>query len=77
MIARNLNFFASRYPGVSAFGPYTGKLSDGGETVTLAAQDGSTIASITYSDDAPWADQADGEGYSLTLANAVAGIRLQ
>ncbi|MDB4673189.1 lamin tail domain-containing protein [Verrucomicrobiales bacterium] len=74
VIARNLAFFASRYPGVSALGPYTGGLRDSGETVTLTAEDGSVIASISYSDDAPWPKPADGDGYSLTLANPVAGI---
>ena len=74
VIARNLSFFASRYPGVSAIGPYTGGLRDSGETVTLSAEDGSVIASITYSDDPPWPKPADGAGYSLTLANPVAGI---
>lgn len=77
VVARNLAAFAEKY-GSSAgvFGPYTGVLSDNGETVTLADGVGTTIVSFDYKDgwyaisdgtnpDTPL-DATDG-GYSLVV----------
>lgn len=71
IIARNPAAFAVRYPSVpsaSVAGPFTtGKLSDGGETITLLDAGGAVIHSFAYGDAAPWPDAADGEGLSLVL----------
>ena len=45
---------------------YEGQLSNGGETITLSADD-VIIQSFRYDDSAPWPVRADGEGFSLTL----------
>lgn len=45
---------------------YEGQLSNGGETITLSADD-VVIQSFRYDDAAPWPVRADGEGFSLTL----------
>ncbi len=48
------------------FGPYDGKLSNGGERLTLkSARGGSVIFSFTYRDGRGWPLTADGAGHSL------------
>jgi hypothetical protein len=47
----------------------TTKLSNDGESLTLIAADGSTIQSLTYSDQQPWPTGADGNGFSLSIIN--------
>ena len=44
-------------------------LKNSGETVTLVSAAGVTISSITYSDDSPWPNRADGDGYSLEIVD--------
>lgn len=46
---------------------YTGKLSNGGEKVTLKDATGATIDQVTYSDRDPWPAMADEQGPSLEL----------
>lgn len=48
-----------------SFGPYDGKLSNGGERIDLRNNGGRLIDSVAYSDDDPWPVQADGSGLSL------------
>ena len=61
--------FRSRYGLDSAdrvVGPFSGKLSDGGETVRVrAAAGGLVIDEVAYDDGPPWPEQADGRGSSL------------
>ena len=45
---------------------YEGKLSNGGEELTLIADDDSIITSFIYADSFPWPEAAD-EGYSMVL----------
>ena len=52
---------------VRIVGEFTGNLSNSGERIRLAAADGSTIVDFTYSDDEPWPEESDGDGYSLVL----------
>ncbi len=67
-VVKNEVAFALRYgAGPPLAGPYEGNLSNSGETVVLAAADGSEIARLTYSD--AWSPAADGLGYSLVLKN--------
>jgi hypothetical protein len=65
----NFSAFRSLYglgPEVLIYGPYSGNLSDSGETVTLLAPGGvEEIFSISYSDDRGWPVAADGAGHSL------------
>jgi hypothetical protein len=61
--------FRSHYgigPEVPVFGPYSGSLSDSGETVTLkSAEAGPELVSFTYGDSRLWPIAADGTGHSL------------
>ena len=65
VLARNADAFASRYPGVPVNGVYTGKLDNGGDTISLHSPAGATIFSVTYDDIVPWPTTADGSGDSL------------
>jgi len=63
--------------GVDFYGPYSGKLSNGGESIKLLSPDkpdvvGATITvpyvlrdKLTYGEAAPWPSEADGNGASL------------
>ena len=48
-----------------AIGPFTGQLSNGGETIELRNNSDRLIDSIDYSDDGLWPIAADGSGASL------------
>ncbi|MGB0386237.1 MAG: PA14 domain-containing protein [Ardenticatenaceae bacterium] len=76
ILARNLSAFNSKYADSigqhSALTPFVdefadGKLSNGGETITLSDPNDNVILSVTYDDDqaSGWPMEADGEGYSL------------
>lgn len=72
VLVRDPAAFASRYPGVTASGQYTGKLSDHGEAITLGTADGNTIWSYDYAPGSLWPLSADGGGFSLVRADGVA-----
>ncbi|MBI4585104.1 MAG: lamin tail domain-containing protein [Planctomycetes bacterium] len=77
LVAENPQALRAAYgdPGVPVFGPYAGQLKNGGETARL--RDGGqyrgktyypeTIDVVTYRDDPPWPQAADGEGRTLEL----------
>jgi hypothetical protein len=70
VIADDPAAFAMRYgtsAGLKLAGPYSGNLSNGGDTVTLLDRNGDAIKSFAYSDEEPWPVDADGNGYSLVL----------
>ena len=58
-----------------AIGPFTGRLSNGGETIELRNNSDRLIDSIDYSDDGLWPIAADGSGASL--AKVAEGINGQ
>jgi hypothetical protein len=71
-----LNAFRAYYgvsPSIPVFGPYTGKLDNGGETIDLFKPDlplGTFVPyvrvdKVSYHDSAPWPESADGTGFSL------------
>ncbi len=63
---------AARFEALYGFAPaavYTGKLSNGGETLTLTDAGGAEVDSVTYDDAAPWALTPDGGGPSLELVD--------
>ena len=43
-------------------GPFDGKLSNGGERLTLQRPDGTQVENFRYDDDSPWPRGADGYG---------------
>ncbi|MBI2928644.1 MAG: lamin tail domain-containing protein [Verrucomicrobia bacterium] len=70
VLVSNPAAFANKYPGVTVFGTYQGRLANGGETVTLVHAAGAPIFSVSYSDQAPWPLSPDGAGFSLAPINA-------
>lgn len=52
---------------VPVVGAYTGKLSNGGEVITLKTGTDATIFSFEFSDSGSWPTRADGEGSSLEI----------
>jgi hypothetical protein len=73
LVVENLAAFQSRYgTGLSVAGEYSGKLANGGETVTLKAASGAVIASFAFDDGNGWPTAADGNGKSLEVIS-VAG----
>ena len=54
---------------IRVFGPWTGKLANGGERVALTDKNGVVRCSFEYDDRAPWPLAADGAGHSLLLTN--------
>jgi hypothetical protein len=75
VLAHSPTNFASRYPGVSIDGAYSGNLANGGERITIVHATGTPIVSANYQDAAPWPSTADGQGFSLVPrdGNSAAG----
>ena len=63
--------FRAAYPqtpgAVRIFSGYTGKLSNGGERLSLKDKNGLEMSSLTYDDRGDWPLAADGGGYSLVI----------
>lgn len=68
MLASKPSAFYLRY-GLVASGNYRKNLSNGGEHIFLSDGKGIQVISFSYSDDAPWPQEADGFGYSLVPAS--------
>lgn len=66
VLTNDSTLFRSAY-GYSAFGQYSKKLSNDGETLILENRYRQIIDSVSYSNTIPWPVLADGEGYSLEL----------
>lgn len=64
VLAKNKSKFYEKYR-MQAFDEYSGKLSNGGERLTLSDALGATIFTVKYDDKAPWPTSADSGGYSL------------
>ena len=70
LLVKNRDAFVLRYGSSLSSqiaGEYSGNLSNDGELLTLKAADDSVIQAITYNDNAPWPEEADGDGFSLVL----------
>ena len=61
--ARFEKVFALR--GASVLGDFTGSLANDGETVLLVNDTGAYVDAVTYDDEAPWPQSADGDGAAL------------
>lgn len=65
--------FRAAYPSTPAtvrvFGPWSGSLSDRGETLTLKDKNGTVKSTVTYEDRDLWSPAADGLGHSLVVKN--------
>ncbi|MFP4164295.1 MAG: lamin tail domain-containing protein [Chitinispirillaceae bacterium] len=70
VLAADSSRFEQRY-GFAPFGIYNGKLSNGGERITLVDTLGEElIADFEYDDKIPWPLSADGSGFSLVPVNS-------
>ena len=67
LVADPASFEQAFGAGLPVRGTYSGRLANSGERLTLASADGSAIHSFRFSDQAPWPEDADDTGYSLTL----------
>lgn len=57
-------------PGTTrVFGPWTGSLSNGGETITMEDINGIVMGTVTYKNNGRWPKAADGTGHSLMIIN--------
>ena len=54
---------------IRVFGPWTGKLSDSGDSVILKDKNGVPLTRVDYDDSGDWPVAADGLGHSLVLEN--------
>lgn len=68
VVAINQNAFEDFF-GASALEWTSGALSNGGEEIVLKDSEGTLIDEVTFSDAAPWPENADGDGPSLTLCD--------
>jgi CotH kinase protein/Lamin Tail Domain len=68
IIAAKKSAFELRYgAGKPVAGSYKGNLGNGGETVQLFFPNDTILRSVSYTDSAPWPEEADGGGHSLVL----------
>ncbi|MFT5109948.1 MAG: hypothetical protein ACI9UA_005600 [Pseudoalteromonas tetraodonis] len=71
VLARDLVAFQVRYPGVTPFAQYSGRLSNDGELIQLLDADGGDLRNFSYNDQLPWPTAPDGDGFSLVLIAAM------
>jgi len=69
VLARNAAAFASKYPGVTIHGTYTGQLDNAGEQLTLSHALGTSIFAVTFDDRPDWPVGPDMGDFSLVQAN--------
>ena len=67
-LANEIDSFTQRY-GFEPFGEFSRSLSNDGEDLTLRDAYGNIIDQVTYNDDLPWPEQADGQGSFLKLVS--------
>lgn len=68
ILASNSAVFKERY-GIDAFDNFSRDLSNSSQNLTLFDAFGNVIDQITYTDEAPWPETADGGGFYLELLN--------
>ena len=68
MVVKDRKVFRKRYgTEIKIVGEYKGKLSNGGERLSLVTGGGEVLAEFDYSD--KWYKSTDGKGYSLILTD--------
>lgn len=65
VIARDPHLLRQQTGLTNVFGPFLGRLDDSGETLQLINRGGRVMDTITYDDQNPWPDGADGGGATL------------
>jgi hypothetical protein len=66
LLANNADVFLSFY-GLTPYDEFSRKLSNSSQEIRLLDGFGNLIDSVTYLDESPWPEVADGEGYYLQL----------
>lgn len=70
VLAKNLSFFQTKYPGISNLqGDYDFKLSNNGEQLSLLDRDENIMTTLTYDELAPWPILANGSGWTMELVD--------
>ncbi len=72
VVALDPNLLRSVHDIQNVVGPYTGKLSNGGERIELRNANNGIVLSVRYRDTTPWPIAADGAGHSLVLPSVSA-----
>ena len=70
LVASLYNFQLRHGLEIPVAGVYFDRLGNDGDTLTLSTSTNVALESLYYVDLAPWPESADGDGYSLVLANA-------
>ncbi|MCZ6795966.1 MAG: CotH kinase family protein [Planctomycetota bacterium] len=72
VVARDAPRIRAKYglPSDAVVGNYGGALSNGGERLALSDAPGRAVDVVTYSDEFPWPEEADGSGPSLECVNS-------
>ncbi|MFT4833441.1 MAG: hypothetical protein ACI83W_001366 [Marinoscillum sp.] len=68
ILAKNAELFKSTY-GFNPYDEYSRSLSNNGQKIQLLTSFGDVIDEVTYTDEDPWPEEADGEGYYLDLTD--------
>jgi hypothetical protein len=68
ILASNSAVFKARY-GIDAFDNFSRDLSNSSQNLTLSDAFGNVIDQVTYTDETPWPETADGDGFYLELLN--------
>ncbi|MCP4192169.1 MAG: hypothetical protein GY768_16275 [Planctomycetaceae bacterium] len=72
LVVKDTNAFITAFPTADInriAGNFVGRLNNQGERIKVDDATGSTVLQFTYQDQAPWPNQADGQGASLQLVN--------
>ncbi len=69
VITNHKELFQSRYPGVTVYGPYKGKLNNSGESIMGEANDSTELFECEFESNPPWPVMANGGGYSLVYVD--------
>ncbi len=68
VLARDPAALEAAYGINGVYGPFTGRLDNGGERIKLSNDKGEIVISFRYDDDMPWPVSPDGSGHSLILS---------
>ena len=72
VVAKDVAFMQAQHPGISVVGPFTNKLSHGGDYVVLKDAANNPADEVHYFDGGRWPEYADGGGSSLELRDPAA-----
>ncbi|MDB4271258.1 lamin tail domain-containing protein, partial [bacterium] len=77
VLVSNASAFAERYGATAIAGDYSGRLNNDGEQITISRVGEGVLFGVLYNDVLDWPTLADGEGYSMVLADAAMGADME